>query len=202
MDDSTIQGEANSWSVSKSSISDPDLKTRDSGSSTSSSKSTHGQDESTTPTGQPRHSGQQSSAMPAMAPPPKPNFKATPTSAQPSQPANSADPELPFVSAEPNRNGGRQPATSSKHLAKETVQATPRKRSHVEVDRQQAADDDDSTDEDNEPAVSIAAFDWMELESRYHQQMDQYRAQEQDLYRSFDELIQVRCILLSLFQSD
>lgn len=201
MDDSTIQGEANSRSVSERSISDPDLKTRDSGSSTS-SKSGRGQDESTTPTGQPRHGGQQSSAMPTMAPPPKPNFKATPTSAQPSQPVCSADPGLPSPSADASKNGGRPLAASSKNPAKDTVHATPRKRSHVEVDHQQAADDEDATDEDNEPAVSIAAFDWMELESRYHDQMDQYRAQERDLYRSFDELIQVRCILLSMLPSD
>jgi hypothetical protein len=190
MADSTTQPEASSRSASERSASDPELKTRGSGSSMS-SKSARSQDESTTPAGMPQQGGQQSSTMPGMAPPPKPNFKATPTSAQISQPISSVDTELPKFT-ETTRNGGRQPAAPSRNATKDTVHATPRKRSHVEVDQQQTADDEESTDEDNEPANSIAAFDWMELESRYHQQMDHFLAQEQDLYKSFGELCQVR----------
>ena len=68
------------------------------------------------------------------------------------------------------------------------MHATPRKRSHVEVDQEQAADDQDASDEDAEPADQIATFDWMELESRYHDQMNRYSNQEQELYHSFNEL--------------
>jgi hypothetical protein len=89
-------------------------------------------------------------------------------------------------------NDGRQRPAPSKTAPKDTVQATPRKRSHVEVDQQQTTDDEEAADEDNEPANSIAAFDWLELESRYHQQMDHFQTQEQDLYKSFGELCQVR----------
>jgi hypothetical protein len=191
MEDSTTQPEANSRSASERSASDPELKTRGSGSSMS-SKSARSEDESTTPTGMPQHGGQQSSAMPGMAPPPRPNFKSTPSSAQPSQHISSVDSELPTTSTETTRNGGRQPAAPSKNATKETVHATSRKRSHVEVDQQQTVDDEEAADEDNEPANSIAAFDWMDLESRYHQQMNHFLAQEQDLYKSFGELCEVR----------
>jgi hypothetical protein len=107
-----------------------------------------------------------------------------------------------MTSTETTRNGGRQPAVPSKNATKDTVHATPRKRSHVEVDQRQTADDEEAMDEDNEPADSIAAFDWMELESRYHQQMDHFLAQEQDLYKSFGELCQVRngSLILPLYR--
>lgn len=192
MENSTTKGEdANSRSASEKNTSDTNLKTRDSGDDHSnSSKSTRGQaeNENATPTPKPQHGGQQSSTTPKMAPPPRPNFRGTPSSAQPSKPASSVDSEPPASSVETTQNGSRQPAASSKPPAKDAVHATPRKRGHVEIDRQQKVDDEDSTDEENEPANAIAAFDWMDLESRYHQQMDQYRVQEQDLYRSFDEL--------------
>jgi hypothetical protein len=197
MEDPTTQPEAYSRSASERSASDPEMKTRGSGNSVS-SKSARSQDESTTPAGMPQHSGQQSSAMPGMAPPPKPNFKATPSSAQLSQPISSVDSELPTTSTETTRNGGLQPLAPSKNATKDTVHATPRKTSHVEVDQQQTADDDEATDEDNEPANSIAAFDWMDLESRYHQQMDHFHTQEQDLYKSFSELCDVRNDALAL----
>jgi hypothetical protein len=193
MEDPTSQAEASSRSASERSASDPELKTRGSGSFMS-SESARSQDESTTPTGMPHHGGQQPSAMSGMAPPPRPNFKATPSSAQPSQPISSVDQELPTLSTETTMNGGRQPPAPSKTVTKDTVHTTPRKRSHVEVDHQRTADDDEATDEDNEPANSIAAFDWTELESRYHQQMNHFQTQEQDLYKSFGELCDVRNI--------
>lgn len=192
MEDSTTHGEANSKSPSERSISDTDQKKRGS-SSTTSSKQNHNQENSTTPKTNPPHASQQQSAM---GPPPKPNFKATPTSAQPltsmSQ-ASSQEPcqEQPGASSQAFGNGDDQPPAPSKHPANNTTHATPRKRSHVEVDQEPTAHDQESSDEDAEPADQIASFDWNELENRYHHQMEHYAAQEQDLYQSFHELCKV-----------
>lgn len=191
MEKSTSRGEADSRSVSEKSTSDQDLKKRGSNSATSSGSS-HGQNGNNTPTNTPLHGGQQMSTTP-MAPPPKPNFKATPTSAQPLQTEDQEpDRNLPASSEDTTQDETRQQAQPSKLPVKSTPHATPRKRSHVEVDRQEPADDGEDTDEDREPADSIAPFDWMELESRYHQQMHQYGAQEQELYSSFSDLCNVR----------
>lgn len=96
------------------------------------------------------------------------------------------DQELSAASTEAASIGARQAAFEKQ--IKDSMEANPRKRSHTEAERQQTAADESASDEDNEPANPISVFDWMELESRYHQQMDQYGAQEQDLYRSFSEL--------------
>jgi hypothetical protein len=190
MEDSTTHGEANSRSASEKSVSDTDQKKRGSG-STATSKPSYNQEESTTLKTKPPHGSQQPSAM---GPPPKPHFKATPTSAQPSKsmsqtPTQEASQELPAASSQAVGNGDDQPAAPSKHPAN-TTQATPRKRSHVEIDQYQepTTHDQESSDEDVEPADQIATFDWNDLEQRYHDQMEQYVAQEQDLYRSFNEL--------------
>ncbi|TLD07939.1 hypothetical protein E2P81_ATG10563 [Venturia nashicola] len=187
MEKPTNLSEADSRSMSERSTSDQDLKKR-STNSTASSGSNHDQNDSRTPMNKSLQNGQQSSTTP-MAPPPKPNFKATPTSAQPLQSEDHEPDHNPPASLEDTtQDETRQQAQPSKLPIKSTPHATLRKRSHVEVDRQQPADDGDDTDEDREPADSIAPFDWMELESRYHQQMHQYGAQEQELYGSFSEL--------------
>jgi hypothetical protein len=198
MEDSIAHGEANSRSASERSVSDTDQKKRGSG-STATSKPSYNQEESTTPKTKPPHGSQQPSAM---GPPPKPHFKATPTSAQPSKSisqASSQEPsqELPAVSSQAIGNGDDQPAAPSKHPAN-TTHATTRKRSHVEVDQDQetTAHDQESSDEDAEPADQIASFDWNGLEQRYHDQMGQYTAQEQELYQSFHELCEVTCASL------
>ena len=198
MEDTTTHGEANLESASERSISDTDQKKRGSG-STASSKTSYNQENSTTPKTQPPHTSQQQSAM---GPPPKPNFKATPTSAQPGKSmgqASSQDPsqELPATSSQAIGNGDDQPAAPSK-LTVNTTHATTRKRSHVEVDQDQesTAHDQESSNEDAEPADQIVTFDWNDLEQRYHDQMEQYAAQEQDLYRSFNELCGVIYALL------
>ena len=108
--------------------------------------------------------------------------------------ASSQEPsqEQPAVSSQAIGNGDDQPAAPPKHPANNTTHATPRnKRSHVEVDQEPTAQDQDSSDEDAEPADQIASFDWNELENRYHHQMEHYAAQEQDLYQSFHELCKV-----------
>jgi len=189
MEDPTTQSESNSRSASEKGISDADQKKRGSGSSTS-SKSKQNQEESTTPTANPPQGGQQQFTM---APPPRPNFKATPTSAQPSKSmsqasSQQASQEQPATSSQTIENGDHQPAPPSKHPANDKPHATPRKRSHVEVDQELTAHDQESSDEDAEPADQIATFDWRELEQRYHDQMDRYSTEEQDLYRSFNEL--------------
>lgn len=197
MEDSTTQGENNSRSASEKDIADADLKTRGSG-STASSKSEPNQEESTTPTANPPQGGQQQFTM---GPPPRPNFKATPTSAQPSEStiralSQEASQDLPAASSRTTRNGGHQPAAPFKQPANDKTHATPRKRSHVEVDQEPTAQDQESSDEDAEPADQIASFDWRELEQRYHDQMDRYSTEEQDLYRSFNELCGVTYALL------
>ena len=188
MEDPAAQGENNSRSASEKGVCDKDQKKRGSG-STASSKSNEHQEDSTTPTANPPHGSQHF----AMAPPPKPNFKATPTSAQPSKSmsqvsSQEASQELPEASSQTIANGDHQPAAPSKQSANDKIHATPRKRSHVEVDQEPTAQDQESSDEDAEPADQIATFDWMELETRYHRQMEQYAAEEQDLYRSFSDL--------------
>ena len=195
MADSINHGEANSRSASDRSISDTDQKKRISGSTTS-SKASHNQEDSTTPTAKPP-SGSQSQAT--MGPPPRPNFKATPTSAQPSKMTSQASSqetsqEDSLVSKELSRNDDHQPAAPSKHPTNDTVHATPRKRNHVEVDQEPTTHGQESSDEDAEPADQIASFDWMELQNRYHHQMGQYRAQEHDLYNSFHDLCGVNNI--------
>lgn len=197
MEDSVTQGENNSRSASEKGVSDRDQKKRGSG-STASSKSNENQEDSTTPTANPPHGSQHF----AMAPPPKPNFKATPTSAQPSksmsQSSNQeASQELPAASSQTIANHDHQPAAPSKQSANDKSHATSRKRSHVEVDQEPTARDQESSDEDAEPADQIATFDWMELETRYHRQMEHYAAEEQDLYRSFSELCGVMHALLA-----
>jgi hypothetical protein len=199
MEDPIAHDETNSRSASEKSASDTDQKKRVSG-STASSKSNHSQENSTTPTANPPSASQQTSAM---APPPKPIFKATPTSAQPLQPISQGSSQETFrqqsgASAEATKNGNRTSAVSSQHPASNTAHATPRKRSHVEVDQQQTADDQDTSDEDAEPADRIASFDWMQLETRYHQQLERFSAEEQDLYRSFSDLCGVNSSLLVL----
>jgi hypothetical protein len=190
MEDSTTHGETNSRSASERSTSDTDQKKRTSG-STASSTSKHSHEESTTTTTNPPSANQQTFAM--GPPPPKRDLKVTPTSAQQSLPiiqtsSQSIFQEQPAASTEATRNGDRPSAVSSKYQANNTAHATPRKRSHVEVDQQQSADDQDASDEDSEPANRIAAFDWMELQTRYHQQLEQFSTEEQALYHSFNEL--------------
>jgi hypothetical protein len=197
MEDSTTHGENNSRSASEKGVSDTEQKKRGSGGSNS-SKPNQIQEDSTTPKTMPPHGSQQFT----MGPPPKPNFKATPTSAQPSNSmsqvsSQSATQELPAASSQTIGNGDDQPAAPSKHPINNTTQATSRKRSHVEVDQEPTAHGQESLDEDAEPADKIAPFDWMELESRYHHQMDQYAIQEQELYSSFHQLCQVTYVLLA-----
>lgn len=192
MEDPTTHGEANSNSASERSVSDTNQKKRGS-SNTASFKTNHNQEDSTTPKTDPPHASQQQSTM---GPPPKPNFKATPTSAQPSTSMSQASSQGPSqeqsgASSQTIGDGDDQPAAPSKHPANTTTHATPRKRSHVEVDQEPTAQDQDSSDEDAEPADQISSFDWNELENRYHHQMEHYAAQEQDLYQSFHELCKV-----------
>ena len=174
MEDSIAHDEANSRSGSEKGISDTNQKQRGSG-ITASPESNDNQEDSTTPTANPPQGSQQQFTM---APPPRPSFKATPTSAQPSKLVSQASSQ-------------HQPAASSKHPANDKTHATPRKRSHVEVDQEPTAHDQECTDEDTEPADQMATFDWRELEQRYHDRMEQYAAQEQDLYQSFHELCKV-----------
>ncbi|GAB7334011.1 hypothetical protein MBLNU13_g06107t2 [Cladosporium sp. NU13] len=189
MEDPTTQGESNSQSASEKGISDGDQKKRGSGSTTS-FKPNQNQEDSTTPTANPPQGSQQQFTM---APPPRPNFKATPTSAQPSKSmsqasSQEASQELPAASSQTIGNGDHQPAASSEHHANDRTNATPRKRSHVEVDQEPTVHDQESSDDDAEPADQIAPFDWVGLEQRYHHQMGQYATEEQELYRSFNEL--------------
>ena len=145
----------------------------------------------------------QSIGTPAMPPPPKPNFKATPTSAQPSSHSTQDSSQEPSAAmTEKKRVSGSQCTTSSKDSSQEATKPVTRKRSHEEIDRRKAAedvdneddddDDVDATDEFNEPANAISPFDWTDLRRRYHQQVQYCSEQEQDLYRQFGELCQVR----------
>jgi hypothetical protein len=197
MEDSITQGDNNSRSASEKGVSDTEQKKPGSGSGNS-SKPIQNQEGSTTPKTMPPHGSQQQFVM---GPPPKPNFKATPTSAQPSKSmsqvsSQGATQELPAASSQTVENGDDQPAAPSKHPTNNTMQATSRKRSHVEVGQEPTAHDQESSDEDTEPADKIATFDWMELESRYHHQMDHYRVQEQELYQSFHDFCEVIYYLL------
>lgn len=125
--------------------------------------------------------------VPAMGPPPKLDFKATPTSAQPPS-TTGADTEDKSESHR-KQSDGQPPATPAKQTLEPAKRETTHKRSHEEIDQSQPADDDgDLADSFNDPSNTIATFDWMDLESRYHQQMEQYAAEEQDIYRSFEEL--------------
>ena len=202
MEDSTTHGENNSRSASEKGISDTDQKKRGSGSTTS-PDSRQDQESSTTPTTNPAQGSQQQFTM---APPPRPNFKATPTLAQPSTPTSKptsqassqdASQDLPAASLQAVQNGDHQPGAPSKHPANDKTSATPRKRSHVEVDQEPTTHDQESSDEDVEPANQIASFDWVELEQCYHHQMAQNAAEEQELYRSFNELCEVISALLA-----
>ena len=149
---------------------------------------------------------EQSTWTPAMPPPPRPNFKATPTSAQPSSHfTQDSSQELPTAPAEKKHDSGRQRTTSSKDASQETPQQVTRKRCREEIDRRQAVEqvndddddddhddhDQDATDEFNEPANAISPFDWADLQRRYHDQVEDYDQQEQDLYRQFGELSNV-----------
>jgi hypothetical protein len=197
MEDSITQGDNNSRSASEKGVSDTEQKERGFRGGNS-SKPDQNQEDSTTPKTKPPHGSQQQFTM---GPPLKPNFKATPTSAQPSKSMSQvstqdATQELPAASSQIVGNGDDQPAAPSKQPTNNTMQATLRKRSHVEVDQEPTAHDQESSDEDTEPADKIATFDWMELESRYHHQMDHYRVQEQELYQSFHELCEVIYYLL------
>ena len=145
---------------------------------------------------------EQPSTTPAMPPPPRPNFKATPTSAQPSSHSTQDSSQtLPAPSVEKKHGNGRQRTTSSKDASQEATQRVTRKRSYEEIDRRQAAEESDEEDEDdhdqdathefNEPANAISPFDWEELQQRYHDQVGEYRQQEEYLYRQFRELSEV-----------
>ena len=198
MEDSIAHDEANSRSGSEKGISDTNQKQRGSG-ITASPESNDNQEDSTTPTANPPQGSQQQFTM---APPPRPSFKATPTSAQPSKlvsqaSSQQASQELSAASSQTIEHDDHQPAASSKHPANDKTHATPRKRSHVEVDQEPTAHDQECTDEDTEPADQMATFDWRELEQRYHDRMEQYAAQEQDLYQSFHELCKVKHVFLA-----
>lgn len=122
-----------------------------------------------------------------MMPPPRPEFSATPTSGQ----AANAPGEDTGDELESHRKKIAQqiPETPVKQTLRPAKQDATRKRGHEDIDQTQAAGDDgDPSDSFNDPANTIATFDWMDLQSRYHQQMQQYHAEEQEIYRSFEEL--------------
>jgi hypothetical protein len=125
MEDSITQGDNNSRSASEKGVSDTEQKKPGSGSGNS-SKPIQNQEGSTTPKTMPPHGSQQQFVM---GPPPKPNFKATPTSAQPSKSmsqvsSQGATQELPAASSQTVENGDDQPAAPSKHPTNNTMQAT------------------------------------------------------------------------------
>lgn len=138
----------------------------------------------------------------AMDPPPKPNFKATPTSAQPQHSVEpEVDEEAPAASVKSKRNGGHEPTTSAIPAPKESSKTASRKRSHGEINQSREADDDTEENEEFiEPANPIAPFDWMDLQSRYHQRVSELRDEEQELYHSFEELVSVRVLICHRFQ--
>jgi hypothetical protein len=198
MENPTPHENDDSRSVSEKSNSDQSLAKQ---ASQSSSTQKNSQMPDSTPTAV---RSEQSSWTPAMPPPPRPNFKATPTSAQPSSHSSQDSSQtLPAASAEQKHASGRQRTTSSKDASQEATRRVTRKRSHEEIDRRQAAEevnddeddhddhDQDATDEFNEPANAISPFDWADLQRRYHHQAEDYDQQEQDLYRQFGELSNV-----------
>lgn len=133
-----------------------------------------------------------SSASHTMAPPPKPNFKSTPTSAQQPRPAETeSNQDSPAQTADESRSGGSRIPTSSKH-EKATMRTTNGKRRLGEIDQHQPRNDDSDVKPFNDHAKSLDAFDWMDLETRYHHQMDDFGRQEQEIYRSFEDLCNVR----------
>lgn len=46
-------------------------------------------------------------------------------------------------------------------------------------------------EQDEDPSDPIAPFDWEDIESRYHQAMNQQDQKEQEIYKEFDTLINV-----------
>ena len=197
MESPTPQDKDDSRSASEKSSSDQGHRQQNSNSSTTLK---NGQTPDATPTAV---RSEQSIGTPLMLPPPKPNFKATPTSAQPSAHSVQEGPSQEFGApvTEKKRSSDRQRTTSSKNPSQEPAKPVTRKRSHEEIDQRQAAEevdnedddgnDEDATDEFNEPANAISPFDWENLERRYHQQTQDCTEQEQDLYRQFSELCQV-----------
>lgn len=128
----------------------------------------------------------------AMPPPSRPNFKATATYAQPPQKTDiDVDEEAPSESTGAEQDHDDPRAPSSKTAIQKTPHAPSRKRSHEKLGRQQdlgEGQNSEPTDIFYEPANAIEAFDWEDLESRYHHQMLDFAAQEQDIYNSFNEL--------------
>lgn len=169
------------------------------GSSPSSSQSQRSNETTTPAVLETTHQNQPSTAAHTMAPPPIPNFKATPTSAQPAHlPESELDQEPPATPI--NKNGGSKSRipTSSKQ-EKSTARAINGKRRRDEPDQQQQppAFDDPATEAFNDPSNPLPPFDWTDLESRYHHKMNDYAQQEGEIYRSFHELCDVSIALLS-----
>lgn len=196
MEDPAPHDNDDSMSMSEKSGSEHGLtKQVTNGSITSKSGQVH--DATSTPTAV---RSEQSTWTPAMPPPPRPNFKATPTSAQPSNhSAQDSSQESVTTVTEERPSNARQRTVSSKNSAQETTKPVTRKRSHEEIDRRQATeeeediaeDDEYANDEFNEPANPISPFDWEDLELRHHRQMSDCAKQEQALYGQFDELCRV-----------
>lgn len=164
---------------------------------TSDSSQTQRSGETTTPaTTKKSHQAQPSSAAQMMGPPPRPDFKATPTSAQPPQQSEkNQNQEQPTQSANKIRGGGSRIPTASKP-ENSTPRKTNGKHTRNEPDPpQETPKDDAETEVFNDPSNPLAAFDWMELEARYHQEMDDYLKQEHEIFRSFRELCQVKVTL-------
>lgn len=149
--------------------------------------------ETTTPANTKNHQTQSSSAAQMTGPPPRPDFKATPNSAQPPQQIDTEqNREHPTPSTDKTRGGASRIPTSSKP-DKSTPRKANGKRPRDEPHQQkEALNDDAATETFNDPSNSLAAFDWMELEARYHQEMDDYLKQEHEIFRSFRELCQVK----------
>jgi hypothetical protein len=196
MENATPHDQNDSGSMSEKSGSDQGLTKQPSNGSTTQKS---GQMHDSTPT---TSRGEQPTGTPAMPPPPRPKFKATPTSAQPSSYSQQdSSQELPVASSEKKHGSGRQRTTSSRDSGQEATKPVTRKRSHEEIDRRQAAEDvddqddegqdEEATDEFKEPANPVAPFDWRNLEERYHDQVQDYAKQESDLYRQFGELSNV-----------
>jgi hypothetical protein len=196
MENPTPHEPDHSRSMSEKSGSDQDLTKQPSNGSTTQKS---GQMHDSTPT---TSRGEQPTGTPAMPPPPRPNFKATPTSAQPSSHSTQdSSQDLSAASSEKKHGSGRQRTTSSRDSGQEATKPITRKRSHEEIDRRQAAEDvddhddeghdEEATDEFKEPANAISPFDWRNIEERYHDQVQYYHKQEQDLYRQFGELSNV-----------
>lgn len=202
MENPATRDEAESRSVSENSSTDHN-RNEETPSHGASSRNGRVHDATTTPApsaSKPHSVPKQPSGSFAMAPPPKPNFKATPTSAQPQHSVEpEVEEEVPTASVKSKRNGGREPTTSAIPAPKESSKTASRKRSHGEINQPQEADDDEENEEFMEPANPIAAFDWMDLESRYHQRVSELRDEEQELYHSFEELVNVRFLTCHVF---